>query len=48
MVGDDSNFAPSDAHFMINYRVADLDALLAALRAERCNVLEKTEVSEYG
>jgi predicted enzyme related to lactoylglutathione lyase len=33
---------------MINYRVADLAALLTALRAEGCNVLEKTDDSEYG
>ncbi|MBM4119131.1 VOC family protein, partial [bacterium] len=31
---DTSYFAPSAASFMINYRVADLHALLAALRAE--------------
>ncbi len=48
MVGDGSNFAPSEAPFMVNYRVADLDALLAALRAEGCTVLEKTEASDYG
>lgn len=48
MVGDGKNFAPSDAPFMVNYRVADLYALLAALRAEGCNVLEKTEESAYG
>jgi predicted enzyme related to lactoylglutathione lyase len=41
-------FAPSTAPFMINYRVADLDALLAALRSEGCNVLEKTDNSDYG
>jgi predicted enzyme related to lactoylglutathione lyase len=41
-------FAPSSSSFMINYRVADLHALLAALRAENCNVLEKVEESEYG
>jgi len=41
-------FAPSTAPFMINYRVDDLAALLAALRAEGCNVLEKTDDSEYG
>jgi len=29
-------------------RVADLDALLAALREEGCDVLEATEGSEYG
>ena len=34
---------------MVNYRVSDLHALLAALRAEGCEVLEKTEESaEYG
>ena len=42
------HFAPSKAPFMINYRVDDLDALLAALRAEGCNVLDKTDDSEYG
>lgn len=48
MIGDGKNFAPSDAAFMINYRVADLHALLDALRSEGCNVLEKTEESEFG
>ena len=43
-----SSFAPSAAPFMINYRVADLAALLQALRDEGCNVLEKTDDSEYG
>ena len=42
------HFAPSTASFMVNYRVADLAALLAALRAEGCNVLEKTDDSEFG
>ncbi len=37
-----------DAAVMVNYRVADLHALLAALRAEGCNVLEKVDESEYG
>ena len=41
-------FAPSRSPFMINYRVDDLAALLEALRAEGCNVLEKTDDSEYG
>ena len=48
MIGDGKNFAPSTSPFMVNYRVADLDALLAALRAEGCDVMEKTEASEYG
>ena len=42
------HFAPSTASFMVNYRVADLPALVAALKAEGCDVLEKTEDSEYG
>ncbi|HET8898466.1 MAG TPA: VOC family protein [Rhodanobacteraceae bacterium] len=46
---DDSDaMAPSAARFMINFRVDDLDALLAALRDEGCQVLERTESSEQG
>lgn len=45
---DGAHFAPSTAPFMVNYRVDDLDALLQALRSEGCNVLEKTDDSEYG
>jgi predicted enzyme related to lactoylglutathione lyase len=45
---DGDAFAPSTAAFMINYRVADLAALLQALRAEGCNVLDRTEDSEFG
>ncbi|CAM3829743.1 VOC family protein [Rheinheimera salexigens] len=41
-------FAPSQASFMVNYRVQDLDALMALLKAEGCQVLEKTDESEYG
>lgn len=41
-------FSPSTSNFMINYRVADLASLLDALRKEGCNVLEKTDDSEYG
>lgn len=41
-------FAPGTASFMVNYRVDDLAALLEALRAEGCNVLDKTDDSEYG
>ena len=41
-------FDPGEASFMINYRVEDLHALVAALRAEGCNVLDKIEESEYG
>ncbi|MET0288824.1 MAG: VOC family protein [Pseudoxanthomonas sp.] len=45
---DTDYMAPSTSPFMINFRVADLDALLAALRAEGCNVLDKTQASEQG
>ena len=45
---DGDHFAPGKAAFMVNYRVADLAALLNALRSEGCNVLEKTDDSEYG
>jgi predicted enzyme related to lactoylglutathione lyase len=45
---DTGYFAPSEASFMVNYRVADLHALLAALRTEGCNVVDKVEESEYG
>lgn len=47
-VGDGSSLAPSPSPFMVNYRVADLHGLLAALRTEGCHVLEKTEESEFG
>ena len=45
---DGKHFAPSISSFMVNYRVEDLDRLLQALRSEGCNVLEKTDDSEYG
>ena len=45
---DADSFAPSSAPFMINYRVADLAALLKALREEGCEVLDKTDDSEFG
>lgn len=45
----DTNYmAPGSASFMMNFRVADLDSLLAALRTEGCNVVDKTETSEQG
>lgn len=42
------HFAPSTAPFMVNYVVEDLDAVLAALRAEGCEVDPKVDDSEYG
>lgn len=41
-------FAPSRSAFMINYRVHDLAGLLATLRQEGCEVLEKSDDSEFG
>jgi len=45
---DTDKMQPSTAPFMLNFRVADLDALLAALRSEGCNVLDESESSEFG
>lgn len=45
---DGGHFAPSQSSFMVNYRVDNLTALLQALKDEGCNVLEKTDDSEYG
>ena len=45
---DGKHFAPSRSSFMVNYRVDDLDALLEALRDEGCEVLDKTEDSDFG
>ena len=45
---DGKSFAPSQSTFMVNYRVEDLAGLLKALREEGCDVLEKTDDSEYG
>lgn len=45
---DTTYFAPSTREFMINYRVSDLDAMLAQLRAAGVVVDEKVEDHEYG
>lgn len=45
---DGGQFAQSKASFMVNYRVEDLHAVVAALKAEGCNVLDKIDESEYG
>jgi predicted enzyme related to lactoylglutathione lyase len=46
--GSGDYFAPGTSNFMVNYRVADLHAMLVALRAEGCNVLEKVDDSQFG
>ncbi|MFN8521658.1 MAG: VOC family protein [Chloroflexota bacterium] len=45
---DTEYFAPSTSPFMINYRVADLHALVRTLREEGCTVMEKVDESEFG
>jgi predicted enzyme related to lactoylglutathione lyase len=45
---DGNGYGPAKAPFMINYRVDDLAALLRALRDEGCDVLDRTDESEYG
>jgi catechol 2,3-dioxygenase-like lactoylglutathione lyase family enzyme len=45
---DTTYFAPSASPFMVNFRVEDLHALLAALREEGCTVDERVEESEHG
>jgi catechol 2,3-dioxygenase-like lactoylglutathione lyase family enzyme len=41
-------FEPSKSGFMLNYLVDDLDATLAALRAEGVQVDERVERADYG
>lgn len=45
---DTTYFAPSAAPFMVNYRVRDLDAMLAQLRAAGATVDEKVQEEPYG
>lgn len=45
---DSQWFSPSDSPFMINYRVDDLDALLAQLRADGVAVVGGPESHENG
>ncbi|MDX1534643.1 MAG: VOC family protein [Thermoplasmata archaeon] len=45
---DTDYFEPSEAPFMINYRVADLDRLLDQLRAEGVEVEDRVEEYPYG
>jgi predicted enzyme related to lactoylglutathione lyase len=45
---DGDAFAPSSASFMVNYRVADVPALLKALGEEGCDVSDTFDDSAYG
>ena len=46
--GDTKYFEPSRSSFMINYRVDDLDAVLAQLRSEGVEVDDKTQEYDGG
>jgi predicted enzyme related to lactoylglutathione lyase len=41
-------FAPSKKAFMLNYRVADLESLMALLKKEKVEIIGGIERSEYG
>ena len=45
---DTDYFGRSGQQFMVNYRVADMGALLAALRDERVEIVDEPEKLEYG
>ncbi|WP_317168291.1 VOC family protein [Flavobacterium silvaticum] len=41
-------FEPSTKDFMVNYRVADLEALVDELKKEGVTITDKIEVADYG
>jgi predicted enzyme related to lactoylglutathione lyase len=41
-------FEPSEKDFMINYRVADLEALVEELKKEGVTIVDKIESYDYG
>lgn len=45
---DTTYFAPSTASFMVNFRVRDLDAMLAQLRAAGARIDDKIDDGELG
>lgn len=45
---DNSYFGGGAQRFMVNFRVEDLDKMLAQLRDAGCDVLDKVEDSEFG
>lgn len=45
---DSKYFEPTVAPFMINYRLRDLDAMLAQLRSNGAQVDEKMDSQSYG
>ena len=45
---DGKYFEPGTAPFMVNYRVADIQALVRVLRDEGCDVVGEVAQTEYG
>lgn len=45
---DTTYFAPSTASFMINFRVGDLDAMVAQLKANGCDVADEIQDTPQG
>ncbi len=45
---DTKYFAPSEKEFMINYRVDNLEALAAQLKADKVTILDEIQSFEYG
>jgi predicted enzyme related to lactoylglutathione lyase len=45
---DNAYFGGGTQRFMLNFRVADLDAMLTQLRDGGCDVLDKVEDNEFG
>ena len=45
---DTAYFGASDQQFMVNYRVDDLDTLLAGLRAEGVTIVGDVQLTPYG
>jgi len=45
---DTDYFGPGDQELMVNFRVRDLDAMLAQLRAAGVDVVDRVEEHEYG
>ena len=48
MKNDTDYFNPSEKEFMINYRVQDIEGLVAELKANGVTVLDEIETYEYG
>lgn len=47
-LADTRYFLPSESSFMVNYRVEDLEALLAALKAEGIELIGEMQTAAYG